>query len=126
MTIQERVGEILNALCERTGVAEADDEDFEVLLDDFPIWVRTHETPPAIQLYREIAQDVPRSRALFERVHEENSLYIVFRVIWEDGSVFLRADIPAEPICTGQLQHVLESFDDEATAVAVNLADWSC
>jgi len=124
MTIQERVGEILNALCEGTGVTESDDEDFEVLLDDFPIWVRTYETPPAITLYRAIAEDVPCTRALSNKVHDENLRRIVFRIIWENGDVFLRADIPAEPVCAGQLQHVLETFDAEATALAVNLSDW--
>lgn len=103
MTIQERIGEILNALCEGTGVTESDDEDFEVLLDDFPIWVRTYETSPAITLYREIARDVLRSPALSDKVNDENARYIVFRIFWEDGSVFLRADIPAEPVCAGQI-----------------------
>ena len=124
MLIQERVREILNALCEGTGVTETDNEDFEVLLDEFPIWVRTYETPPAITLYREIAQDVPRSWELSEKVHVENARYIVFRIIWEDDSVFLRADIPAEPICAGQLQHVLETFEAEAEALALDFPDW--
>ena len=124
MTIQERVGEILSALCEGTGVTENDDEDFEVLLDEFPIWVRTYETPPAITLYREIARDVTRSPALLDKVNDENARYILFRVFWEDGSVFLRADISGEPIVAGQVQHVLETFDSEAEALAKEFADW--
>lgn len=90
MTIQERVSELLNALCEGTGVTETDNEDIEVLF-----YVRTYETPPAITLYREIAQDVPRSWALSEKVHDENARHIVFRIIWEDESVSLRADVCA-------------------------------
>lgn len=125
MTIQERVSEILNALCEGRGVTETDNKDFEVLLDDFPIFVRTHETPPAITLYREIAGDLPRTQALSDKVHDENARYIVFRIIWEEHSVFLRADIPGQPVCAGQIQHLLETFDAEAVAVAGTLAEWS-
>lgn len=117
--------EILSVLCEGTGITENDDEDFEVVLDEFPIWVRTYETPPAITVYREIARDVQRSAALLDKVNDENARYILFRVFWEDGSVFLRADIPAEPICSGQLQHVLETFEAEAVAFAATLAKWS-
>ena len=124
MTIQERVREILDALCEGTGVTETDDDDFEVLLDEFPIWVRTYETPPAITLYREIADDVPRCPALLEKMHDENARFIVFRIIWEDDSLFLRADVPAAPVCAGQLQHVLETFEVEAEAFAATLKDW--
>ncbi len=124
MTIKERIGEILIALCEGTGVTENSDEDFEVMLDEFPIWVRTYETPPAITLYREIARDVTRSPALLDKVNDENARYIVFRVFWEEESVFLRADIPAEPVVAGLLQHVLEMFEAEATALACKLSDW--
>ncbi len=124
MTIQERVAEILNALSEGTGVTETDNEDFELLLDDFPIWVRTYETPPAITLYREIAQDVPRSWAFSEKVHDENARCIVFRVIWEDDDVFLRADIPAEPLSPAQLQYILETFEAQAIEIASDISEW--
>ena len=124
MTIQEQVGEILSVLCEGTGVTENDDEDFEVLLDEFPIWVRTYETPPAITVYREIARDVPRSPALLDKVNDENARYILFRVFWEDGSVFLRADIPAEPLFARQLQIVIETFEREAQSLAKALRSW--
>ena len=125
MTLQERVWEILNALCESTGVNETDNEDIEVLLDDYPIYVRTYETPPAITLYRAIAEDVTRTRALSNKVHDENARRIVFRIIWENGDIFLRADIPAEPVCAGQLQHVLETFEAEAECLAEELAKWT-
>ena len=124
MTIREQVGTILYDLCEDTGITEMDDGDFEVQLNDCPVFVRAYESPPAISLYREVAEDVQLSEALTARLHDENARYRVDRVFWEDGSLFPRADIPSAPVVPEQLQHVLENFEAEVQAFRECLADW--
>jgi hypothetical protein len=45
---------LLTSRCEGAGVREQDG-DIEVTLGETPFWVRVHESPAAIQVYREIA-----------------------------------------------------------------------
>ena len=119
-----QVRSILDALCEGTGVREFNEEDFEVSLDEYPIFVRALEQPPAVMMYREVADELPCSAAMTRMLNEHNATHILFRGTWEDKSVFIRADIPAEPLVAGQLQLVLESFEKETELLAAKLEDW--
>lgn len=118
LAIRARVGAILDALCEGSGVTEDEGEEFEVRLADWPMRVRAYESPPVVSIYAELAGGLPCSAALLDRLHDHNRHYLVFRVFWEDGSVLLRADVPAEPLSAGLLQSVLESFVPEAESLA--------
>ena len=74
-----------------------------------------------MSLYREVADETPSTESLTESLHDYNLRSIVFRVFWEDDSVFLRADLPAAPLSVGQLQVALESFDQEAAGLSAEL-----
>ena len=114
---------MLTALCEGNGVREQDGE-IEISLGHTPIWVRVHESPAAIQVYREVAEEVPQTPALNERLHDLNYSLVVHRVVWEDKKVFLRADIPANPVSAAQLQDVLDTFESKAEELTNELAGW--
>jgi hypothetical protein len=121
---REQLRSILDALCEGTGVREFNDEDFEVSLDEYPIFVRALDQPPAVMMYREVADKLPCSPAIARMLNEHNATHILFRGTWEDESIFIRADIPADPLVAEQLQLVLESFEKETELLAAKLEDW--
>jgi hypothetical protein len=124
-SLRDQVGEILDNLCESTGIAEHVDGDFRVHLGDTPVWVRIYESPAAVSVFRAVAQEVPRSAELDELLHDHNAGYVVFRAFWEDDSVFLRADVPARPVVASLLQYVLETFDAEAKTLEMEMREWS-
>lgn len=114
---------MLAAFCEGNGVCEQDGE-IEISLGHTPIWVRVHESPAAIQVYREVADEVPQTSALNERLHDLNHSLVLHRLVWEDKKVFLRADIPANPMSAAQLQDVLDTFESKADELTRELAEW--
>jgi hypothetical protein len=121
MSLRSEVFDNLSELCEGTGVRESD---IEVSLGKMPIWVRVHESPAAVSFYREVIDETPASATLTELLHNYNLRSIVFRAFWEDDGVYIRADIPAEPLAVAQLQSVLEVFEAEAQALTEELDDW--
>lgn len=125
MSLHERVRHALNSLCEGNGVIECEDRDFEIWLDSLPLFVRTYESPPAVTVYQGVAPGLRQSLDLSKLLNRRNATHCVFRALWEDDCVLLRADIPAEPFSPGHLQHIIESFKIEADALAQELADWS-
>lgn len=122
MSLHERVRHVLNALCEGNGVFEWEDHDFEIWLDSLPLFVRTYESPPAITIYQGVAHSLPQSLELSKLLNSLNTTRYVFRALWEDDCVLLRADIPAEPFSPSHLQLILETFEAEAAALATELA----
>ena len=125
MSLHERVRHVLNSLCEGIGVIEWEDHDFEIWLDSLPLFVRTYESPPAIAVYQGVAHSLTQSLELSKLLNHRNATYCVFRALWEDDCVYLRADIPAEPFSARQLQFILEGFEAEAEALAVDLSDFA-
>ena len=125
MALREEVLGVLNALCEGTGVSEDKDGDFLVDLGPVPTWVRVVDDPGAIYVFRTVADDVPRTAAVDEFLHDVSKSYAVFRVLWENDAIFLRADLAATPFSPGQLQRILDDFDKVADEVTPDALEWS-
>jgi hypothetical protein len=119
MSLRSEVLDSLSALCEGSGVREGD---IEVSLSADPIWIRVHDSPSAISLYRMVLDETPSSISLTESLHDYNVRSIVYRAFWEADAVFLRADIPA-PISSSQLQVYLDCFDSEASQLEDQVCD---
>ena len=123
MTLRDGVLATLNSLCERTSISVADDGDIAVWLGEIPVWVRVHESPAAVTIYRQVVDEVPASFALNEKLNDLNDRLVVFRALRDDEKVFLRADMPAVPFSGEHLQSVLETFQAEADALAEDLKE---
>lgn len=122
--LRDSVRSVLDSLLEGEGLVEVIHGDFEVALGEAPVWVRVHESPGAVSIYRQVGDDMPLSPELSDKIQNLNIRFVVFRVIWEDESVFLRADLPAKPFSSDHLQYVLETFDAEAESLTSELAEW--
>ncbi|MCX5765614.1 MAG: YbjN domain-containing protein [Gemmatimonadetes bacterium] len=125
MTVHDEVLATLNALCEGAGVREDDDGDFRVVLGECTRWVRTIESPAAVYVFGSVATDVPRSAEVDEFLNDRNKSYVVFRALWEDEEIILRADLMAQPFVPGQLQVALEDFEQVAAELAPDACEWS-
>lgn len=125
MTLRDEVLAVLNALCEGSGVSEDSEGDFKVLLGEVPLWVRVLEDTAAVYVFSTVATDVPRSPDVDEFLHDLCKSYAVFRVLWEEEEIFLRADLLATPFVPGQLQRILEEFEGVAAEVAPVAREWS-
>lgn len=123
--LRGEVLDVLNALCEGSGVTEDKDGDFLVDLGAPAVCARVVEEPGAIFVYRSLADDVPRTSAVDEFLHDQSKEFVVFRLIWENKAIFLRADLAAAPFSPGQLQRILEDFDIVAGEVAPLAQEWS-
>ena len=49
----------------------------------------------------------------------------MFRALWEEEQVVLRADLMAAPLVAGQLQTVLDDFSSVAAQLAEEAQSWS-
>jgi len=111
------VKDCLDALCEGTGVLEADDGDFEVYLGSHPVWVRCDQRTRSVMLFRVLATGVSYEDALAAAINGFNARTTVFRSFFEDGCIVLRADLSGCPLTMIHLQDVLESFEEQAGAL---------
>lgn len=125
VTLHDGVLCTLNALCEKTGIFVDSDGEIEVSLGHIPVWVRVHESPGAISIYRRVVRNAPDLAELCEKLNDLNDRLVLFRVVWRDEKLFLRADLPAAPFSAEHLQVVLENFETEADALMAELEDGS-
>lgn len=125
MALRDEVLAVLNALCEGAGVSEDADGDFVVALDDNPLWVRVFSDSEAVCVFGSLATEVPLSPDVREFLRTLCDSYVVFRLVWDDGDIILRADLAATPFVPAQLQRILEDFEKVAAEVAPQAQEWS-
>jgi hypothetical protein len=125
MPLRDEVREVLNTLCEGSGVTEDGDTDFQVHLHAEPIWVRVFESLGLVCVFRSVATDVPRSPSVDAFLADTCKELIVFRALWDEGDIILRADLAAAPFCPRQFQRVLDDFGNAAEELAPEAREWS-
>lgn len=125
MVLRDEVFAVLNALCEGAGVSEDDDGDFRVVLNEDPLWVRVFGDTEAVCVFGALATDVPLSPDVREFLRTVCDSFVVFRLVWDDGHIILRADLAATPFVPAQLQRILEDFAQVAAEVAPQAQEWS-
>ena len=125
MALRDDVLLALNALCEGTGVSEDADGDFRVVLDEDPLWVRVFTDTEAVCVFGSLAAEVPLSPDVREFLRTLCDSFVVFRLVWDDGHIILRADLAATPFVPAQLQRILEDFEKVAAEVAPQAQEWS-
>jgi len=119
MALRDEVLVMLNALYEGTGVSEDCDGDFKVDLGERLCWVRVYDEPPTLSVFAPVANEIAPGPHIDEKLRELNNALVVFRALWEEEHILLRADLMATPLVALQLQRVLDDF----TAVAAELAE---
>jgi hypothetical protein len=125
MALRDDVLAVLNALCEGTGVSEDADGDFRVLLGELPLWVRLFDDTQAVCVFCPLATEVPLSPDVAKFLREMCKSFVVFRVLWEDEEIILRADLAATPFVPGQLQRIVEDFEKVVAEIAPQAREWS-
>ena len=65
------------------------------------------------------------SAPVSEFLLDTSKAYHVFRLFWEDDSIFLRADLAAVPFVPAQLQRIVEDFEKVAGQIAPEAQEWS-
>ena len=125
MGLRDDVLDVLNAVCEGSGVSADDEGDISVLLGDDPLWVRVFDEPPTVCVFCQLATEVPLSPDVTEFLHDTCRLFVVFRVLWENEQIILRADLSASPFVPGQLQRIVEDFEKVVAELAPRAREWS-
>lgn len=125
MALRDDVFAMLTALYEGTGVTEDSDGDFEVDLGEQTCWVRVVDDPPMLSVFAPVANEIPSGPHIAEKLGEINGALVIFRALWEQEHIVLRADLIAAPLVALQLQRVLDDFSAVAAELAEETQAWS-
>jgi len=125
MALRDDVFAMLNALYEGAGVEEDSDGDFIVDLGEWVVWVRVHENPQTLTIFTPVASAVPGGPHIDDNLSRINRAYVVFRALWEEEYLLLRADLVAAPLIATQLQEVLDNFGAVAEELREDALSWA-